>query len=90
VPDSGYSLLGGCVPQAEALNEGYHVRLARVISGVDVFSFGDVAEEGTAKQRKEYYMGEGGGFPRAQAVVSQVSPRSPMACPNTKRVQNEL
>jgi hypothetical protein len=35
---------------------------------------------------KKYYMGEGGGFPRVQAVVSQVSPRSPMACPNTKRV----
>jgi hypothetical protein len=36
------------------------------------------------------YMGEGGGFPRVRAVVSQVSPRSPMACPNTKRVQNEF
>jgi hypothetical protein len=39
---------------------------------------------------KEYYMGEGGGFPRVRAVVSQVSPRSPMASPNTKRVQNEF
>jgi len=28
--------------------------------------------------------GEGGGFPRVWAVVSQVSPRSPVACPNTK------
>jgi len=33
---------------------------------------------------REYYMGEGGGFPRIQAVVSQVSPRLPMACPSTK------
>jgi hypothetical protein len=24
---------------------------------------------------REYYMGEGGGFPRVRAVVSQVSPR---------------
>jgi hypothetical protein len=24
---------------------------------------------------KEYYMGEGGGFPRVRAVVNQVSPR---------------
>jgi hypothetical protein len=27
------------------------------------------------KSCKEYHMGEGGGFPRVQAVVSQVSPR---------------
>jgi len=29
-------------------------------------------------------MGEGGGFPRIRAVVSQVSPRLSMACPSTK------
>jgi hypothetical protein len=45
---------------------------------------------GAVEQRKKYYMGEGGGFPRARAVVSQVSPRLPVACPNTKRVQNEF
>jgi len=28
-------------------------------------------------------MGEGGG--QVRAVVSQVNPRSPMACPNTKK-----
>jgi hypothetical protein len=39
---------------------------------------------------REYYMGEGGGFPRVRAVVSQVSPRLPVACPNTKWVQNEF
>jgi hypothetical protein len=39
---------------------------------------------------REYYMGEGGGFPRVQAMVSQVSPRLPVTCPNTKRVQNEF
>jgi hypothetical protein len=27
-----------------------------------------------AEQRREYYMGEGGGFPRVRAVVSQMSP----------------
>jgi hypothetical protein len=31
-------------------------------------------------------MGEGGGFPRVRAVVSHVSPRSPVASPNTKNV----
>ncbi len=45
---------------------------------------------GAVEQCIEYYMGEGGGFPRIRAMVSQVSPRSPVACPNTKRVQNEL
>jgi hypothetical protein len=44
----------------------------------------------SAKSCREYYKGEGGGFPRIQAVVSQVSPRLPVACPNTKRVQNEF
>jgi hypothetical protein len=47
-------------------------------------------DAGAAEQRREYYMGEGDGFPRVRAVVSQVSPRSPVACPNTKRVQNEF
>jgi hypothetical protein len=31
-----------------------------------------------------YYMGEGGGFPRVRAVVSQVSPELPVVCPSTK------
>jgi hypothetical protein len=38
------------------------------------------------EQRREYYMGEGGGFPQVRAVVNQVSPSSPGACPNTKSV----
>jgi hypothetical protein len=41
---------------------------------------------GLAERHREYYMGEGGGFPRVQAVVSLVSPKSPMACPSTKGV----
>jgi hypothetical protein len=47
----------------------------------------DVASAGSCK---EYYKGEGGGFPRVRAVVSQVNPRLPVACPNTKKVQNEF
>jgi hypothetical protein len=34
--------------------------------------------------RRIYYMGEGGGFPRVRAVVSQISPKLPVACLNTK------
>ncbi len=33
---------------------------------------------------KEYYKGEGGGFPQVRAVVSLVSPRSLVAGLNTK------
>jgi hypothetical protein len=38
----------------------------------------------SAESCKEYYMGEGGGFPRVRAVVSQVSLVLPMTCPSTK------
>jgi hypothetical protein len=36
------------------------------------------------ERRREYYMGEGGGFSRVRAVVSLVSPELPVACPSTK------
>jgi hypothetical protein len=39
---------------------------------------------GAAEWRREYYMGEGGGFPQVRAVVSLVSLELLMACPNTK------
>jgi len=37
-----------------------------------------------AERHGEYFMGEGGGFPRIRAMVSQVSPGLPMAYPSTK------
>jgi hypothetical protein len=36
---------------------------------------------------REYYKGEGGGFPQVRVVVSLVSPRLPVARPNTKSAQ---
>jgi len=46
---------------------------------------------GAMERCKEYYMGEGGGFPRVRAVVSHVSPELPMVCPSTKGApENEL
>jgi hypothetical protein len=33
---------------------------------------------------REYYKGEGGGFPQVWAVVSLVGPRLPVVCPKTK------
>jgi len=35
-------------------------------------------------RRKKYYMGEGGDFPRVWAMVTLVSPESPVACPSTE------
>jgi hypothetical protein len=42
------------------------------------------SDVGAVERRREYYMREGGGFPRVQAVVSLVSPESHVACLNTK------
>jgi len=42
------------------------------------------SDVGAVERRKEYYMGEGGGFPRFQAVVSLVSPKLPVAYLYTK------
>jgi hypothetical protein len=38
------------------------------------------------ERRRVYYMGEGDGFPRVRAVVSQMGLELPMACPSTKGV----
>jgi hypothetical protein len=43
------------------------------------------------ERRREYYMGEGGGLPQVQAVVSLVSLELPLACPSTKgALESEL
>jgi hypothetical protein len=40
---------------------------------------------------KVYYMGEGGGFPQVRALVTLMSPKSPMARPSSKGVpESEL
>ncbi len=53
--------------------------MARVQIGTK--SHSDVS---AVERRREYYMGEGGGFPQVWAVVSFVSPELPVACPSTK------
>jgi hypothetical protein len=45
-------------------------------------------DAGAVERHRKYYVGEGGGFPRARAVVSLVSPESPVAYPSTKVLQN--
>jgi hypothetical protein len=42
------------------------------------------SDVGAARRHIEYYMGEGGGFPRVRAVVSLVSPELLVACPSIK------
>jgi hypothetical protein len=42
------------------------------------------SDVGVVERRREYYMGEGGGIPQVQAVVSLVNPKSHVACPSTK------
>jgi hypothetical protein len=42
------------------------------------------SDVGATERHRIYYMGEGGGFPRVRAVVSQVSPELPVACLSTK------
>jgi len=39
---------------------------------------------GAAGRHRDYYMREGGGFPRVQAMVSLVSLELLVACPSTK------
>jgi hypothetical protein len=45
-------------------------------------------DAGAVERYREYYMGEGGGFLRVQAVVSLVNLELPVACPSTKVPQN--
>jgi hypothetical protein len=42
------------------------------------------SDVGAMERCREYYMGEGGGFPRVRAMVSFLNPELPMACPSTK------
>jgi hypothetical protein len=56
---------------------GLHLGSPRKKSHLDVAS---------ARSCREYYKGEGGGFPRIRAVVSQVSPSRPWLVPTLKKV----
>jgi hypothetical protein len=44
------------------------------------------SDVGAVERQKVYYRGEGGGFPRVRAVVSQMNLELPMACPSTNGV----
>jgi hypothetical protein len=64
-----------------------------IISGLLLRSVGtkNYSDVGATEKCRKYYMGEGGSFPRVQAVVSLVSLELPVACPSTKGApENEL
>ncbi len=42
------------------------------------------SDVGAAGRHREYYMGEGGGFPQIRAMVSLVGPELSVVCPKTK------
>jgi hypothetical protein len=57
-----------------------------IVSGLLLGSPGTKSHSdvGAAERHKIYYMGEGGGFPRVEAVVNQVSLELLVACPSTE------
>jgi hypothetical protein len=62
-----------------------------IVSGLLLGSFETKShlDVGVVERCKEYYMGEGGGFPRVWAVVSQVSSCCPWLVPTPRLIQNE-
>jgi hypothetical protein len=58
----------------------------RIVSGLLLGSLErkNHSDVGVVERRKEYYMGESGGFPWVWAVVSLVNLESPVACPSIK------
>jgi hypothetical protein len=59
---------------------------AGTISGLHFESPGNLchSDVASATSRREYYMGEGGGFPQVRAVVNLLCPNA-RGSPNTKR-----
>jgi hypothetical protein len=58
----------------------------RIVSGLLLEGLGTKSHSdvGATEQHREYYMGEGGGFPRIWAVVNLVNPELLVACLSTK------
>jgi hypothetical protein len=57
-----------------------------IVSGLHFGSLGKKShlDASAAESCREYYMGEGGGFLRIQAMVSQMSPSCPWLVPTPK------
>jgi len=55
--------------------------LGLLLGSLEIKSHSDVGATGSCR---EYYMGEGGGFPRVQAVMSLVNLELLVVCPSNK------
>jgi hypothetical protein len=92
--DESYKFASDLVPIGGLGKELWRHKVARVQTGTILGLLLGSPETkshldaGAMERRREYYMGEGGGFPRVRAVVSLVSPELPVACPSTKVFQN--
>jgi hypothetical protein len=88
--NEGYKFFLDFIPIGGMSKELWPRKVAGVQTGtVSGLPFGSPgikshSDVGAAERRREYYMGEGGGFPRIQAVVRLMSPQSPVVCPSTK------
>jgi hypothetical protein len=88
--DESYKFASNLVPIGGMGKELWHRKMAgvqtRTVSRLLLGSPGIKShlDAGAVERRREYYMGEGGGFPWVRAVVSLVSPELPVACPSTK------
>jgi hypothetical protein len=90
--DKGYNFVEDFIAIRSLYAKLWAPKVTRIqvvgISRLPLGSFGtkghlDVA---SVDRRREYYKGEGGGFPQVQIVVSLVSLRLPVARPSTKNV----
>jgi hypothetical protein len=95
--DEGYNFASDLIAIGGLHKKLYTLKVVGVlvvgISGLPLGSPGTKSHLDVApvESCKVYYMGEGGGFPQVQAVVSLVSPKSPMTHPSTKGVpESEL
>jgi hypothetical protein len=70
-----------CARKVARVQTGRVSRLLFRSSGIKNHS-----DVGAAERHREYYMGEGDGFLRIQAVMSLLSLESPVVCPSTKGV----
>ncbi len=71
------------VERLTSIGETAHVVALEVRGAIFLFEdrFFQEDERPGAEWCRVYYMGEGGGFPQVQVMVSVVSPRLPVACP---------
>ncbi len=87
-----YKFASDLVPIGNRSKKLWTLKIPRVqtgtVSGLHFRSLGKKchSDASAMERHREYYMGEGGGFPRIQAIVSQVNPKLHVACPSTKSV----